>query len=65
MGPASSEVGLEWVPPELFPLLGDLSEEYGRCMKTVVSIVNIGSSTVGACGDVSRNIMFSRSSSAP
>jgi sulfite reductase (ferredoxin) len=65
------------LPPELYRLLDDLSEEHGQgdlrmttrqCfqihgilkgdLKTVISsIMNIGSSTVGACGDVSRNVM--------
>jgi sulfite reductase (ferredoxin) len=65
------------LPPELYRLLDDLSENHGQgdlrattrqCfqmhgilkgnLKTVISsIMNIGSSTVGACGDVSRNVM--------
>ena len=65
------------VPPELYILLDDISNNYGEKtlrattrqawqlhgvlkgdLKTVVSkIMAIGSSTVGACGDVSRNVM--------
>merc|ERR1712161_59321 len=65
------------LPPELFRLLDDLSNNHGQgdlratvrqcfqlhgimkgSLKTVISsIMNLGGSTVGACGDVNRNVM--------
>ncbi|TAE94511.1 MAG: sulfite reductase, ferredoxin dependent [Oscillatoriales cyanobacterium] len=43
-----------FVPPELFLALDKLSEEYGNQFSSIIK--NMGS-TLGACGDLNRNVM--------